>query len=72
MDEDLQNLLRRRAPPHPDEPSTSRPRLTDHRPPLPEAESGMDECYAEEPEDEVDYVERPFNETASGHEMVTQ
>ena len=47
----LYRTLRRRAGPHPEEPSPNRPRIADNRPALPEPEG--------------EFIEREFNETAS-------
>eukprot|EP00435_Cladocopium_sp_Y103_P007263 s3374_g2.t1 len=54
----LYRTVRRRAGPHPDEPSSSRMRTHDSRPPQPEPEDG------EQSEEAMSQPEREFNETA--------
>ena len=63
----LYRTARRRAGPHPEEPSSSRPRTHDSRPPLPEPEEGLSEVEgSDEPQPEgEDWMERTFDETAS-------
>ena len=57
----IYRTLRRRASPHPDERSSSRPRVTDTRPVQPEPDAEADETRSHsQPE-----VERAFDETAS-------
>ena len=60
----LYRTLRRRARPHPDEPSSSRPRTTDSRPAQPEPDDGhQPDDTMSQPEGE--FIEREFDETAS-------
>eukprot|EP00435_Cladocopium_sp_Y103_P044425 s1718_g12.t1 len=62
----LYRTVRRRAGPHPDEPSSSRPRMTDSRAPLPEPEQGLSEEEEGEPQPEDEEgTHRPFNDAAS-------